>query len=35
VETDANREMIANVRRYGNPFGPLRPGEIPKKLTCC
>lgn len=35
VETDANREMIANVRRYGNPFGPLRPGEIPKTLTCC
>ncbi len=35
IETAANREMIANVRRYGNPFGPLQPGEIPKSLTCC
>jgi len=35
VQTEANREMIANIRRYGNPFGALQPGEIPKKLTCC
>lgn len=35
AESDANREMIANIRRYGNPFGPLQPGEIPKTLTCC
>lgn len=35
METEANREMIDNIRRYGNPFGPLREGEIPKTLTCC
>ena len=35
LETEANRQMIANIRRYGNPFGPLAEGEIPKKLTCC
>ena len=34
-ETEANREMIANIRKYGNPFGPLKEGEIPKTLTCC
>ncbi len=35
VETEANRTMIANIRKYGNPFGPLEEGEIPKVLTCC
>jgi Fe-S oxidoreductase len=35
LETQVNREMIENVRRYGNPFGPLEEGEIPKVLTCC
>ncbi len=35
VETEANRTMIANIRQYGNPFGPLEEGEIPKVLTCC
>lgn len=35
VETEANRQMIANIRRYGNAFGPLRDGEVPKTLTCC
>jgi Fe-S oxidoreductase len=35
VETDANREMINNIRKYGNPFGDLKEGEIPKTLTCC
>ncbi len=35
VETEVNREMIANIRKYGNPFGPLKEGEIPKNLTCC
>ncbi len=35
VETEANRTMIANIRQHGNPFGPLREGEIPKTLTCC
>jgi Fe-S oxidoreductase len=35
VETEANREMIANIRKYGNPFGDLKEGEIPQTLTCC
>lgn len=35
IETEANRVMIANIRQYGNPFGPLEEGEIPKTLTCC
>jgi len=35
VETEANRSMIANIRQYGNPFGLLEEGEIPKTLTCC
>ena len=35
VETEANKTMIANIRQYGNPFGPLKEGEIPKTLTCC
>lgn len=35
VETDANQEMISNIRRYGNPFGHLEDGVIPKTLTCC
>ena len=35
VETDSNRHMIANIRAYGNPFGALKEGEIPKTLYCC
>lgn len=35
IETEANRTMIANIRQYGNPFGALQEGEIPKTLTCC
>jgi len=35
VETEVNKTMIANIRRYGNPFGKLEEGEIPKTLTCC
>lgn len=35
VETEANRQMIANIRAYGNPFGELKEGEIPKTLYCC
>lgn len=34
-ETVANQEMIANIRKYRNPFGPIKKGEIPKKLYCC
>jgi len=35
LETEANHEMIVNIRKYGNPFGNLKEGEIPKTLTCC
>lgn len=35
IETEANRQMIANIRQYGTPFGPLKEGQIPKNLTCC
>jgi len=35
IETEANQLMIANIRHYGNPFGPLAEGELPKTLTCC
>lgn len=35
VETESNRQMIANIRAYGNPFGALKEGEIPKTLYCC
>lgn len=34
-ETNANREMIENIRKFGNPFGKIAKGEIPKKLYCC
>lgn len=34
-ETAANKEMIANIRKYRNPFGPIKKGTIPKKLYCC
>lgn len=35
VDTEVNREMISNIREYGNPFGKLKEGEMPKTLTCC
>jgi len=35
IETPANQTMIINIRLYGNPFGPLADGELPKVLTCC
>lgn len=35
VETESNRLMIENIRAYGNPFGVLKEGEIPKTLYCC
>ena len=34
-ETEANKEMIKNIREHGNPFGELKEGEIPDKLYCC
>lgn len=32
-ETKENKEMIKNIRRFGNPFG--KPGEKIRKLYCC
>jgi len=37
-ETENNRKMIDNVRRYGNPFGPIGKGEDhskDKEYYCC
>ena len=34
-ETEANRRMIENVRKHGNPFGKVEKGKIPKDLYCC
>lgn len=34
-ETDANKRMIANIRKYGNPFGKVKKGEVPLELYCC
>lgn len=34
-ETEANKRMIENIRKYGNPFGDIKKGEIPKELYCC
>ncbi|MFH1209401.1 MAG: (Fe-S)-binding protein [archaeon] len=35
LTTKSNRTMIENIRKYGNPFGELKEGEIPKELFCC
>ena len=35
IETPANKKMIENIRKYGNPFGKLEPGEVPDELYCC
>ncbi len=34
-ETEANKKMIENIRKYGNPFGKIKKGKIPDKLYCC
>ncbi|MDD5417767.1 MAG: 4Fe-4S dicluster domain-containing protein [Candidatus Nanoarchaeia archaeon] len=34
-ETQANKHMIENVRKFGNPFGEIKSGEKPKELYCC
>ncbi len=31
---DTNKKMIANIRQYGNPFGPIEPGKK-IDLFCC
>jgi len=35
LQTKENIEMIENIRRFGNPFGKIEKGKIPKKLYCC
>jgi iron-sulfur cluster protein len=34
-ETDENKKMIANIRKFGNPFGEMEEGKTPKELYCC
>jgi len=34
LSTEANKKMIANIEKFGNPFGDLS-GEPPKSLFCC
>ena len=35
LQTKENQEMIAKIREFGNPFGKIEEGKIPKKLYCC
>ncbi|MEM5793962.1 MAG: LUD domain-containing protein [Candidatus Aenigmatarchaeota archaeon] len=35
IETEGNKKMIENIREYGNPFGKLEEGKVPKELYCC
>jgi L-lactate dehydrogenase complex protein LldF len=35
IEPKNVTEMIANVRRFGNPFGKIEEGKMPKGLYCC
>jgi hypothetical protein len=35
IETEANKKMMENVKKVGNPFGEIKEGEIPKELYCC
>jgi iron-sulfur cluster protein len=35
IETETNKKMIENVRAYGNPFGKVEEGKVPKELYCC
>ncbi len=35
VEIESGKKMIENVRAYGNPFGKIEKGKIPKDLYCC
>jgi fumarate reductase (CoM/CoB) subunit B len=35
AETEANRKMIENIRKFGNPYGKVEKGKIPKELYCC
>lgn len=35
LQTKENEKMIANLRKFGNPFGKIEAGKIPKELYCC
>ncbi|MDD4251170.1 MAG: LUD domain-containing protein [Candidatus ainarchaeum sp.] len=35
IEPKPNKEMIENVRKYGNPFGKIEKGKTPDKMYCC
>jgi len=35
IQTDANRKMIENVRKHGNPFGDPKGDKDPEDLYCC
>jgi len=35
AETEENKKMIANTKKFGNPFGELGDDGIPKELYCC
>jgi Fe-S oxidoreductase len=35
METDSNKKMIQNIRKFGNPFGEIKEGKMPKELYCC
>lgn len=35
IEPEAVTVMMENIRKYGNPFGKIKEGEIPKELYCC
>jgi fumarate reductase (CoM/CoB) subunit B len=35
AETEANKKMIENIRKYGNPYGKVEKGKTPKDLYCC
>lgn len=35
LQTEENQAMIKKVKEFGNPFGKVEDGEVPKQLYCC
>lgn len=35
LSTEENKKMIANLQKFGNPFGEIFRNELPDKLYCC
>jgi L-lactate utilization protein LutB len=35
LETEENKKMIGNTRKFGNPFGKINADGTPKELYCC